>query len=96
MYWNILEVGLALIAACLPSLGVIFTTTSILSAVRSVRSVWSLRSSQESLKGNIRQERGPYTDLEHNSLASSRARSAKLGVDTAEVEYDLHTVAPVK
>jgi len=96
MYWSILEVSLALIAACLPSLSSLITPTSLLSAVSSVRSVLSLRSSQGSSKGSTRHGPGPYTDLEHNSSASSRAGFAKAGVHTTQAEYDLQTFELVK
>lgn len=95
MYWSILEVGLALIAACLPSLSSLATTTSIQSAVRSVRSVVSLRSSQGS-KESTRHGPGPYTDLEHNSSVSSRAGFAQPGVHAGQAGYELQTFETVK
>ena len=95
MYWSILEVGLALIAACLPSLSSLVTITSIQSAVRSVRSVVSLHSSQGS-KESTRHGPGPYTDPEHNSSVSSRAGFAQPRVPASEAGYELQPFESVK
>ncbi len=89
MYWSTLEVGLAVIAACLPSLSSLFTMTSLQSAVRSVRSVLSLHSSHDSSKISIRNPPNPYTDLEHNSSLSSHTGFVKPRVYTGQTEYDL-------
>ena len=43
-YWSLLEAGLALIAACMPSLSALFAKRSLGSVLQSVRSVFSLHS----------------------------------------------------
>lgn len=92
MYWSILEVGLALIAACLPSLSSLATTSSVQSAVKSVRSVLSLHSSKASSRVDDHKDSEPYADLERNSSNSSRAGFAKAGLHTARARYDFNEV----
>ena len=89
MYWSNLEVGLAVIAACLPALSSLFTATSLQSAVKSVHSILSLHSSHDSLKNSIRNPAIPYTDPEHNSSLSSRTGFVKPGVYAGQTEYDM-------
>lgn len=89
LFWSTLEVGLAVIAACLPALSSLFTATSLQSAVRSVRSILSLHSSHDSSKNSIRNPAIPYTDPEHNSSLSSRTGFVKPGVYADQTEYDM-------
>ena len=89
MYWSTLEVGLAVIAACLPSLSSLFTMTSLQSAVRSVRSILSLHSSHRFSKNSIRSPHNAYTDLEHNSSLSSRTAFTKPGAYMGQTEDNL-------
>ena len=44
LWWSLLEVGLALIAACLPTLSYLFARFNLQDAIASVRSVFSLQS----------------------------------------------------
>lgn len=88
MYWSTLEVGLAIIAACLPSLSALMTTNSIQSAIRSMRSVLSLHSSHGSKIG-VPDATDGYIDLEHRSSSSSRVEFAKSGVETHRSEYEM-------
>ena len=88
MYWSTLEAGLALIAACLPTLSYLFNGFSLQSAVRSVRSALSLgsmRSTGKSSSGPSRAEvmsgsnhnnnnNNPYIDIEANDSSSSYAK----------------------
>ena len=90
MYWSILEVGLALIAACLPSLSSLMTTSFVHSLMKSVRSVLSLHSSKSSSRVNERQDSELYADLERNSSDSSHAGFAKAEVHTARARYDFN------
>ncbi|KAG8526997.1 uncharacterized protein KY384_008426 [Bacidia gigantensis] len=94
MYWSTLESGLAIIAACLPSLSSLFTAKSLQSAVHSVRSVLSLRSSQGSSKGSSRRDgtANAYADLERSSSSSSSAGFTKPGLHgDLSAKYDLQT-----
>jgi len=73
LWWSLLEVGLSLIAACLPTLSFLFKRMSLESALRSVRSVFSIHSSQHSSKVTTRNDTGhnPYIDIESSRLKKS-------------------------
>lgn len=74
-----LEAGLSLIAACLPTLSYLFTHFSVQSALQSVRSTLSLRLlgftwwSANTITTSGKDE-GPYTEVEANSSAASHAK----------------------
>ena len=68
MYWSVLESGLALIAACLPTLSFLFKAPTIQSAVKRGRSALSLRSWHSSKKlSKCGGDRTSPAGLEHNS-----------------------------
>ncbi|KAI9728970.1 MAG: hypothetical protein M1828_000055 [Chrysothrix sp. TS-e1954] len=84
MWWSMLESGLALIAACLPSLSNIFTTFTLEKMIRNVRRTLSLQSLRESwrVSGASSRSKGSRTsgpqprgisDLEKGSPGSSRS-----------------------
>ena len=92
MYWSLLEAGLALIAACLPSLSVLFAKRSLASVISSVRSALSLRSlrnkdtyhSQQSASGQDLRT-GSYKEMpDDQSTASHVNMVAKdsLGIES--------------
>ena len=62
-YWYMIEAGVSLIAACLPSLRFLFANKSLQSIVHSVRSVISLRSTPK-------RRNDYYTDVESNDSVS--------------------------
>ena len=73
MYWSTLESGLALIAACLPTLSYLFNGFSVQSAVNSVRSALSLGSVRSTRKSDVSRAdvTNPYIDIEANNSSSS-------------------------
>ncbi|CAD6576753.1 MAG: hypothetical protein ASARMPRED_007869 [Alectoria sarmentosa] len=77
MYWSTIETGLALIAACLPTLSYLFNGVSLQSAVNSVRSALSLgsvRSTRKSTEPSRAEVSNPYIDIEANNSSSSYAK----------------------
>jgi len=92
MYWALLEAGLALIAACLPSLSVLFAKRSLASVISSVRSALSLRSlrsqntrrSQQSANGRNLQN-GPYKEMPDDQSTASHVKMVpkdSLGIES--------------
>lgn len=83
LWWSLLECGLALIAACLPTLSYLFSRFSIQSAIKSVRSALSLRtasSTQRSIDlsktASSNEHRAPYVNLGDNYSGESQRRMA--------------------
>lgn len=76
MYWSTIESGLALIAACLPTLSYLFNGFSVQSAVNSVRSAFSLGSVRSTRKSEPSRAEvsNPYIDIEANNSSSSYAK----------------------
>lgn len=76
MYWSTIESGLALIAACLPTLSYLFNGISVQSAVNSVRSAFSLGSVRSTRKSEPSRAEvtNPYIDIEANNSSSSYAK----------------------
>ena len=62
IYWSMIETGLALIAACLPSLRFLFGATTPASLVRSIRSAMSLHSLRSSQRSRQSQGRSQCSD----------------------------------
>ncbi|MCJ1314966.1 hypothetical protein MMC15_000280 [Xylographa vitiligo] len=79
MYWSTLECGLAIIAACLPTLSYLFHGFSVQKAFHSVRSVFSLHSSPHSSQTSDTNIpfTNRYLDLEANGSRSSQSQFAK-------------------
>jgi len=76
LWWSLMESGLALIAASLPSLSYILTHFNFQSAIRSVRSAISLQSMHSSQKttkssGSEVGEGSPYTEIQDNNSTAS-------------------------
>ncbi|KAH8649695.1 hypothetical protein BGZ60DRAFT_534571 [Tricladium varicosporioides] len=80
LWWSLLECGLALIAACLPTLSYLFTHFDVKARVASVRSIFSLRSAQSGTGFRSTEEEGgqivpcdaPYTTIQYEgSMASN-------------------------
>lgn len=74
-----LEAGLSLIAASLPTLSYLVTPDSLRSALRSVRSKVAHHSIQSTGRSEDRivfsgTEEGPYTEIKTNSSAASRTK----------------------
>lgn len=77
-----LEAGLSLIAACLPTLSYFLTHDSLQSALRSIRSIISLHSMQSTRRSEdttafVGKEEGPYTEVRGNSSTASHAKISK-------------------
>ena len=97
LYWSLLECGLALIAACLPTLSYLFTRLNLQSAVDSVRSVFSLASLRSSPgsteaphnKYRTRFNSTRYIDIESHKLTALHADVAGTASLTSQ-EHPLH------
>ena len=74
LYWSMIEAGLAIIAACLPTLRVLFSKVSFDTLVRNLRSALSLTSlrSQPSQPSQS-QSQGPYSNLQADGSSTSHA-----------------------
>lgn len=99
LWWSLLEVGIALIAACLPTLSYLFARFSLESAIRSVRSAFSLPSlrSQNSTSRNNTEEAPThmsnsttYINLE-NSKSDSRSQIYKMEEAPMPTTFDSST-----
>lgn len=67
LWWSMLEAGLSLIAACLPTLSFLFTHFNLQATLRSIQSVFSLRSTAHTSTHRTTQSDprlNPYVDLE--------------------------------
>lgn len=85
LYWSLLESGLALIAACLPTLSSLFIKTGGLTTViRSIRSVFSLRSTGRSVNSDEGQP--VYLQPTNSSGKVDKPIEAKLSDTTYDVE----------
>lgn len=71
LYWSMIEAGLAIIAACLPTLQFLVRKVSIDSMVNSVRSALSLRSMRSQQPES--RPMGPYTNIQADSEVASSA-----------------------
>ena len=72
LYWSMIEAGLGIIAACLPTLHFLVRKTSIASIVNSVRSAFSLPSLNSERSENLpTQPSGPYKDIRADSETAS-------------------------
>ncbi|KAI8965299.1 hypothetical protein F5Y11DRAFT_313576 [Daldinia sp. FL1419] len=58
IYWSMIEMGISVVAACLPTLSPLFSKVSLESMVRSVRSIVSLESFTRSVSSNSRRRAG--------------------------------------
>ena len=78
LYWAYIEAGLALLAACLPSLSTLFARASIASIIRSVRSVLSLHSisSQNPRRSQQNPRAGPRQHAPYKNLADERSTAS--------------------
>ena len=73
LYWSMIEAGLGIIAACLPTLHFLVRKTSIASIVNSMRSAFSLPSmNSEGSKRLPSQPSGPYKDIGADSETASK------------------------
>jgi hypothetical protein len=81
-----LEAGLALIAACLPSVYVLSARRSLQSIIASVRSAISLHSIR---LGRSRASKKPYENVENPSLASHE-KPLKRQVENSNHEYSAY------
>lgn len=76
LYWSLLEAGLALIAACLPTLSHFFTRFDFQSAIQSVRNALPLRSRHSSPNPDvIRYQMHPYMGIKPRIAKNSHAES---------------------
>lgn len=86
LYWSLLESGLALIAACLPTLSSLFIRTGgVDTVIRSIRSVFSLRSTGRS----VNSDEGQPVYLQRTNNSSGRVdkpTEAKLSGTSYDVE----------
>ena len=85
VYWCIIEAGLGLTAACLPTLYGLFRTKALESIVRSVRSIASLRSSptgskhsQQSRSGSVRRDAKQGSTTSHAEILVSNAHNIEM------------------
>ena len=98
MWWSMLESGLALLAACLPTLAHLFTTRSLESAIKSLRSVLSLhslRSNQTSTKPSPGTT-NTYLDIERDQSNESRTGLAKADIYVGNTEHNMEALDSVK
>ena len=84
-----LEAGLSLIAASLPTLSYLITHDMMQSALRSVRSKFSLHSTQSTQRSDHttafgRKDESPYTEIKANSSTASHTKTS------ASDDRDLH------
>ena len=87
VYWCIVEAGLGLTAACLPTLYGLFRTKAIESIVRSVRSITSLGSSPTGSQRSQRSHGISYKgDARHHGSTTSHAEI--LGPESHDVEME--------
>lgn len=91
--WSMVEAGLAVIAACLPTLRFLVGKISLDSMMNSVRSAFSLRSihTQRSQNSTARPG-GPYLDLDGS--ASSTKMVPKVGVTEIIAMGDIEMANP--
>lgn len=86
VYWCIIEAGLGLTAACLPTMYGLFRTKALESIVRSVRSIASLGSSPTGSERPQRSRGLSYKrDVEHGSTTS---HADILGSNSQDVEME--------
>lgn len=71
LYWSMIEAGLAIIAACLPTLQFLVRKVSLDSIVNSVRSALSLQSMRSQRPES--RPMGPYTNIQADSEVASTA-----------------------
>jgi len=78
LYWSMIEGGLAIIAACLPTLRFLVGKLSLDSIVNSVRNVLTLESkrSRQSQQSTEPSE-GPYTNIYANTSSTSHSQMVR-------------------
>ena len=86
IYWCIIEAGLGLTAACLPTLYGLFRTKGVESIVRSVRSIASLGSSPTGSHGSQRSRGVSYKTDVRNESSTSQAEILASGSQDIEME----------
>jgi hypothetical protein len=74
MFWGMLEIGVAMVAACLPFLRPLFQDWSSEGFFDSIRSVWTLRSTRASI-GSFGSGRKKSADSSDSESAVPRAAS---------------------
>ncbi|KAJ8066070.1 hypothetical protein OCU04_005162 [Sclerotinia nivalis] len=93
LWWSMLEAGLSLIAACLPTLSFLFTHFNLQTALRSIQSVFSLRSNNHTSANHSAPSHphlNPYVDLEASKLKTpSETVTVTPGRGSRE-EYGMH------
>ena len=86
LYWSLIEAGLALVAACLPSISSLFRSMSFNAIIKSFRSALSLRSlpfgtprhSQRNTSTPSSQKKTYLEILDHQSPVSQRSVSSDI------------------
>lgn len=93
LWWSMLEAGLSLIAASLPTLSYLITHKSLQSAIRSVRNTISLHSTQRSEDTTAfgGKEESPYTEIGANTSTASHAKISK---SDDHDPYELNDLTP--
>jgi hypothetical protein len=88
MYWSMIEAGICIVAACLPTIQQLFRGHSLRSVVNSVRSAISLQSLSGSggsrQRSSASRSRGLYSEQDPSNLAGSAQGFAKLEERTSE------------
>lgn len=97
VYWCIIETGLGLTAACLPTLYGLFRTQALESIVRSVRSIASLGSSPPGSNRSERSQRSraarSFQSNHRNASATSQAQNLVVKI-SRDIEMDPLPPAP--
>jgi hypothetical protein len=100
LWWSMLEAGLSLIAACLPTLSFLFTHFNLQTTLRSIQSVFSLRSIMHTSHHSAPSDPqlNPYVDLEASkskmpseSVTATSENASRSGASVEEYRmHDLH------
>lgn len=87
LWWSMLEAGLALIAACLPTLSFLFRRISLQSVLKSVRSKLSIHSllptSYTGRSSQARKIDDPYSEINDDTSVASSAKPFGRGTDNS-------------
>ncbi|MCJ1289797.1 hypothetical protein MMC34_001330 [Xylographa carneopallida] len=87
LYWTMLEQGLAVIVACLPTLRTLFNHASLESVVRSVRTTLSLDSLRSRGSGNLEHS---YRSRHAHKSSRSGSEAAITKREDSEVDVERH------
>ena len=89
LYWSMIESGLALVAACLPTLRFLFGNFSPESLIRSIRSVMSLESLRSQRSEDSRHVRLSDQDSTSTSSHTQLAKGEEVGATEIYAMADL-------